>query len=88
MAADKRKASRHTEIERKFAVTDATVAPSFAGLSSVAGVERLPAQHLDAVYFDTPSQDLAAHRVTLRRRTGVRTRLADRGPRGVGRGGR
>jgi CHAD domain-containing protein len=70
MAADKRKASRHTEIERKFAVTDATVAPSFAGLSSVAGVERLPAQHLDAVYFDTPSQDLAAHRVTLRRRTG------------------
>jgi CHAD domain-containing protein len=70
MAADKRKASRHTEIERKFAVTDATVAPSFAGLSSVAGVERLPAQHLDAVYFDTPGHDLAAHRVTLRRRTG------------------
>jgi CHAD domain-containing protein len=70
MAADKREASRHTEIERKFAVTDATVAPSFAGLASVAKVERLPVQELDAVYFDTPDRDLAGHRITLRRRTG------------------
>jgi CHAD domain-containing protein len=68
--ADKRKASRHTETERKFAVTDATVPPSFAGLSSVARVERSPVQHLDAVYFDTEGHDLAAHRITLRRRTG------------------
>ncbi|MCW2556118.1 MAG: hypothetical protein JWP55_82 [Mycobacterium sp.] len=70
MAADKREASRHTEIERKFAVTDTTVSPSFAGLTSVAKVERSPAQDLDAVYFDTPDRDLAAHRITLRRRTG------------------
>jgi CHAD domain-containing protein len=70
MAADKRKASRHTEIERKFAVTDATVSPSFAGLASVARVERLPVQDLKAVYFDTPDRDLADHRITLRRRTG------------------
>ena len=33
-------------------------------------VERSPAQQLDAVYFDTPGHDLAAHHVTLRRRTG------------------
>jgi CHAD domain-containing protein len=70
MAADPRKASRHTEIERKFAVTDATVPPSFAGLAAVASVQREPVQHLDAVYFDTLDHDLAAHRITLRRRTG------------------
>src|SRR3981189_2327416 len=68
--ADKREASRHTEIERKFAVTDATVSPSFAGLASVAKVERSPVQELDAIYFDTPDRDLAGHRITLRRRTG------------------
>jgi CHAD domain-containing protein len=67
--ADKRKASRHTEVERKFAVTDATVSPSFAGLSSVSFVER-SVEYLDAVYFDTPGHDLADHHITLRRRTG------------------
>ncbi|MDO3636945.1 CYTH and CHAD domain-containing protein [Mycolicibacterium arseniciresistens] len=65
-----KKTSRHTEVERKFEVTESTVSPSFAGLSAVSRVERLPIQHLDAVYFDTPGRDLAAHRVTLRRRTG------------------
>ena len=70
MPADKRKPSRHTEVERKFAVTDRTISPSFDGLSSVAKVERSSVQQLDAVYFDTPGQDLAGHRVTLRRRTG------------------
>jgi CHAD domain-containing protein len=70
MADDKRKTSRHTEVERKFAVTDATVSPSFAGLSAVASVTRQPVQHLAAVYFDTQHHDLAAHRITLRRRTG------------------
>src|SRR4051812_37411230 len=70
MAADKRKASRHSEIERKFAVTDTTVSPSFAGLASVARVERSPVQDLAAFYFDTPNHDLAPHRITLRRRTG------------------
>ena len=35
MAADKRKPTRHTEVERKFAVTEATVSPSFDGLVAV-----------------------------------------------------
>jgi CHAD domain-containing protein len=65
-----KKPTRHTEVERKFEVTEYTVAPSFAGLSAVARVERAPEQLLDAVYFDTPNRDLAAHRITLRRRTG------------------
>lgn len=70
MAAGKRKPSRYTEIERKFAVVDSTVSPSFDGLSAVGRVEQLPVAHLDAVYFDTPDHDLAAHMITLRRRTG------------------
>ncbi|CRZ13731.1 CYTH and CHAD domain-containing protein [Mycolicibacterium neworleansense] len=70
MAPGKSKTARYTEIERKFAVTEATVSPSFEGLSAVAEVARTETQHLDAVYFDTPDRDLAAHRITLRRRTG------------------
>jgi CHAD domain-containing protein len=63
-------ASRYVEVERKFDVGDSTVSPSFDGLASVSRVQRSPSQQLDAVYFDTPGHDLAAHRVTLRRRTG------------------
>jgi CHAD domain-containing protein len=70
MAAKKPKPSRHTEVERKFEVSTSTASPSFDGLSAIAHVERLPVQQLDAVYFDTPGRDLAAHRITLRRRTG------------------
>jgi len=70
MASEKRKPSRHTEVERKFAVVETTVSPSFEGLASVARIERSPVQRLDAVYFDTPEHALATHRVTLRRRTG------------------
>lgn len=33
-------------------------------------VEQSPTQQLDAVYFDTPSHDLARNQITLRRRTG------------------
>ena len=62
--------SAYLEVERKFDVVESTVSPSFDGLASVARVERSPSQHLDAVYFDTPDRDLAAHHVTLRRRTG------------------
>ena len=62
--------SKYKEVERKFEVVESTVSPSFQGLSSVARVERSPSQQLDAVYFDTPGRDLAAHDVTLRRRTG------------------
>ncbi|MCG7605996.1 MULTISPECIES: CYTH and CHAD domain-containing protein [Mycobacterium] len=70
MAPGKSKTARYTEIERKFAVTEDTVSPSFEGLSAVAEVARTETQRLDAVYFDTPDRDLAAHRITLRRRTG------------------
>ncbi len=62
--------NRHVEVEKKFDVPAGTVFPSFDGLSSIVRVERQPAQALDAVYFDTPGRDLAAHRITLRRRTG------------------
>jgi CHAD domain-containing protein len=62
--------NRHVEVERKFDVPAGTVFPSFDGLAAVSRVERQPAQALDAVYFDTPDRDLAAHRITLRRRTG------------------
>ncbi|TFV60753.1 CYTH and CHAD domain-containing protein [Mycobacterium sp. PS03-16] len=70
MASKKPKTARYTEVERKFEVVGSTVSPSFDGLSAVARVDRLPVQQLDAVYFDTPGRDLAAHRITLRRRTG------------------
>lgn len=70
MAPGKSKTASYTEIERKFAVTENTVSPSFEGLSTVAEVARTETQRLDAVYFDTPDRDLAAHRITLRRRTG------------------
>ncbi len=62
--------TQHTELETKFDVAEDTVSPSFDGLAAVARVEKLPTQYLEAVYFDTPSNDLAANRVTLRRRTG------------------
>jgi CHAD domain-containing protein len=70
MASDKREPSRHTEVERKFAPAETSVSPSFEGLSAIGRVARAPIQNLDAVYFDTPDHDLAAHFVTLRRRTG------------------
>ena len=62
--------SRHLEVERKFEVLDSTVTPSFDGLASIASVKRAPSQTLHAVYYDTPGLDLAAHHITLRRRTG------------------
>ena len=70
MAAKSPETSRYTETERKFEVVESTVTPSFDGLSAVARVERSPSQSLDAVYFDTPAQELARHLITLRRRTG------------------
>ena len=62
--------SAYLEVERKFEVIESTVSPSFDGLAAVARVQRSPSQQLDAVYFDTPGRDLAAHHVTFRRRTG------------------
>src|SRR6478735_4866667 len=62
--------SRHLEVERKFEVLDSTVTPSFDGLASIACVKRAPTQTLRAMSYDTPGRDLAAHHITLRRRTG------------------
>lgn len=62
--------TRHVELERKFDVGDETVTPSFDGLFAVTRAHRLPTQHLEAIYFDTAANDLAARRITLRRRTG------------------
>ncbi|WP_176357410.1 CYTH and CHAD domain-containing protein [Mycobacterium persicum] len=64
------KMARQLEVERKFDVVESTVSPSFDGIAAVARVEKKPPQELDAVYFDTPAQDLARNRITLRRRTG------------------
>jgi CHAD domain-containing protein len=64
------KASRHLEVERKFDVVESTVSPSFEGIAAVAHVEKSPVESLDATYFDTPTQDLARNKITLRRRTG------------------
>ncbi|BBZ43546.1 CYTH and CHAD domain-containing protein [Mycobacterium parmense] len=70
MPAKAPKTSRHLEVERKFDVVESTVSPSFDGIAAVARVEKSPMQALDATYFDTPAQDLARNKVTLRRRTG------------------
>jgi len=64
------KTSRHLEVERKFDVDESTVTPSFEGIAAVARVETSQVESLDATYFDTPKQDLARHKITLRRRTG------------------
>ncbi|WP_433889327.1 CHAD domain-containing protein [Streptomyces sp. CA-111067] len=64
-----------TETERKYeadeSAADVAAAPlDLEGLPSVATVTRLEPVLLDAVYFDTAELALAAHRTTLRRRTG------------------
>ncbi|HEU4363011.1 MAG TPA: CYTH domain-containing protein, partial [Mycobacterium sp.] len=59
--------ARYVEVERKFDVDDWTAAPSFRGIATAG---EAVSQSLDAVYFDTPAHDLAARRITLRRRTG------------------
>src|SRR6185295_13526196 len=70
MTAKTPETSKHVEVERKYEVVDETISPSFEGIAAVARVERSPVQHLEAVYFDTAGHDLAARRITLRRRTG------------------
>lgn len=70
MSATDPSTSRFREVERKFDVDASAISPSFDGIAGVAHVEQLPAQDLAAVYFDTPGHDLAARRITLRRRTG------------------
>ena len=70
MSANGASTSRYLEVERKFDADESTQPPSFDGIADVARVAHAETQSLDAVYFDTPSRDLALNRVTLRRRTG------------------
>ncbi|WBM79647.1 CYTH and CHAD domain-containing protein [Cryobacterium breve] len=59
-----------SEVERKYDVDAASVLPPLQDLPGVTWVDA-PVEHsLDAVYFDTADLTLAAHRITLRRRTG------------------
>lgn len=60
------------EIERKYEADDDTRLPDLAGIDRVAAVVEAGTEDLDAVYYDTPDQRLAAAGVTLRRRTGGR----------------
>ena len=65
------RASRHVELERKFAVPESGLSPSFVGLSGVVTrIEQQPTAFLEATYFDTERHELAANRITLRRRSG------------------
>ncbi|ORV99721.1 CYTH and CHAD domain-containing protein [Mycobacterium kyorinense] len=70
MAVKGSSTSRQVEVERKFDVAESTLPPSFGGIPAISRIEKRPPQRLDAQYFDTPDQDLASHRITLRRRTG------------------
>ncbi|MFD7499773.1 CHAD domain-containing protein [Streptomyces sp. NPDC059850] len=62
------------EIERKYETTDdgalAGALPELAGVAGIAQVRDQGTVTLDATYYDTPGQRLAADGITLRRRTG------------------
>ncbi|MBP5867301.1 CYTH and CHAD domain-containing protein [Streptomyces scabiei] len=57
------------EIERKYE-SDESGLPDLTGVTGVATVVDKGVAELDAVYYDTPDERLAAAAVTLRRRTG------------------
>ncbi|MEU9115504.1 CYTH and CHAD domain-containing protein [Streptomyces sp. NPDC048483] len=58
------------EIERKYEATDATELPDLTAVHRVAAVVERGVVELDATYYDTPDQRLAAAGITLRHRTG------------------
>lgn len=58
------------EIERKYEATSRTGLPDLTRAAGVASVTDEGVTELDAVYYDTPDLRLAAHSLTLRRRTG------------------
>ncbi|MGX1756500.1 CYTH and CHAD domain-containing protein [Streptomyces lydicus] len=60
------------EIERKYEVDGGAQLPDLAGVDRVATVAEAGVENLDARYYDTPDQRLAADAITLRRRTGGR----------------
>ncbi|MFJ9904200.1 CHAD domain-containing protein [Streptomyces sp. NPDC101152] len=57
------------EIERKYESDDSGL-PDLTGVVGVASVIDKGVVHLDATYYDTPDERLAAASITLRRRTG------------------
>ncbi|MEU1570518.1 CYTH and CHAD domain-containing protein [Streptomyces collinus] len=57
------------EIERKYESADSGL-PDLTGVNGVAAVVDKGVAHLDATYYDTGDERLAASSVTLRRRTG------------------
>ncbi|WP_320773251.1 CYTH and CHAD domain-containing protein [Streptomyces sp. CRN 30] len=69
MAEAKRKVETKREIERKYE-SDESGLPDLTGVAGVATVVDKGVAELDAVYYDTPDERLAAAAVTLRRRTG------------------
>ncbi|MFE0190887.1 CHAD domain-containing protein [Streptomyces sp. NPDC058989] len=60
------------EIERKYEADDDIQLPDLTGVDPVASVAEQGAEALDALYYDTADQRLAADGITLRRRTGGR----------------
>ncbi|WP_447037410.1 CYTH and CHAD domain-containing protein [Streptomyces sp. DSM 118878] len=58
------------EIERKYDVAAGAELPDLTGAADVADSVDRGVAELDAVYWDTPDQRLAAASITLRRRTG------------------
>ncbi|TCC58142.1 CYTH and CHAD domain-containing protein [Kribbella pittospori] len=58
------------EIETKYDVDDGASLPALHELPGVASVAQPVELDLEAVYYDTEALDLAANKVTLRRRTG------------------
>ncbi|MGZ0149191.1 CYTH and CHAD domain-containing protein [Kribbella sp. WER1] len=58
------------EIETKYDVGEDAIVPALHELPGVASVAQPVELGLKAVYYDTAALDLAAHKVTLRRRTG------------------
>lgn len=58
------------EIERKYDADEGAVLPPLDDLPGVSRADPPVEHQLEAVYFDTAGLDLAAHRITLRRRTG------------------
>lgn len=57
------------EIERKYEADESGL-PDLTGVAGVADILDRGVVHLDATYYDTADERLAAHAVTLRRRTG------------------
>ncbi len=70
MADTKHETGTKREIERKYDVGADAEPPDLTGVPGVGEVVDKGVLELDAVYWDTPDQRLAAAAITLRRRTG------------------